>query len=128
MYFKRKLVIEIDMSSKKRHEGYLLIDNRFGPGVSEEFARASGKECVNVGEGRMYESATVTCSHCHTVVVLRPDRSRERGYCRKCDHYICDNCTTVMAKTFTCRPLNAVIDDLRELAVKSPDSPLILLP
>ena len=79
------------MSSLKRHEGYLLIDNRFGPGVSEDFIRASGKEAPIVKEGAMYESATVTCAHCNTIVILNPVRTRPRGYCRKCDKYVCDN-------------------------------------
>ena len=94
------------MSSLKRHEGYLLIDNRFGPGVSEEMVRASGKDAPIVGEGRMYESATITCSHCHTVVIINPDRSRPRNYCRKCDHYVCDKpgCND------KCRPLNRMMD------------------
>lgn len=79
----------------KRPEGYLLIDNRCS------------------GEG-MLESATVTCSHCQRIVVLNPDRSRQRGYCRKCDHYICDN----PACNFECVPLNKILDDLQEKAFK----------
>lgn len=78
------------MSSLRRHEGWLLIDNRFGPGVTAEMIGASGKDVPIVGEGRMFESATITCSHCHTIVILNTDRSRPRNYCRKCDHYICD--------------------------------------
>lgn len=98
------------MTSLKRHEGYLLIDNRFGPGVSAEFIRASGKDAPVVPEGRMFESATVTCSHCHSIVVLNPGRSRPRNYCRKCDHYVCDN----PACNVECMPLNDVLDSLQE--------------
>jgi len=114
------------MSSKRRHEGYLLIDNRFGPGVTEEFVRASGKDAPIVPEGRVWESATITCAHCHTIVVMNPDRSRKRGYCRRCDHYVCDNpgCNT------QCRPLHAVIDRLQEQAARHPNDSqsLIVLP
>lgn len=61
------------MKSKRSHEGYLLIDNR----------------CA--GEGYK-ELPTLTCSHCSVIMVVNPLRTRERGYCRKCDHYICDAC------------------------------------
>lgn len=98
------------MASLKRHEGYLLIDNRFGPGVSAEFIRASGHDAPIVPEGKMFESATVTCSHCHSIVVLNPDRSRPRNHCRKCDHYVCDS----PACNVECKPLNDVLDSLQE--------------
>ena len=102
------------MSSLKRQEGYLLIDNRFGPGVSEEFIRASGKHAPVVKEGQLYESATVTCSHCNAIVILNPDRTRERGYCRKCDSYICDNPGCSME----CRNFDKLLDTLQEQAFK----------
>lgn len=83
------------MSSKRSKEGYLLIDNR-------------------ANHGGVVESATVTCSHCQQVVVLNPLRTRERGYCAKCDHYVCDN----PACNAECIPFRKVIDDLREQAFK----------
>lgn len=43
-------------------------------------------------DGTQLEADTSTCSHCQRVVVLNSDRSRPRGYCRKCDHYVCDQC------------------------------------
>ena len=100
------------MASKRSQEGYLLIDNRFGPGVSADFIRASGKDAPIVGEGGLYESATVTCAHCHSVVILRPDRTRPRGWCRRCDHYVCDS----PACNVDCRPFNQVLDDLQRQA------------
>lgn len=59
------------MPSLKRQEGFLLSDNR-----------ASG--------GSLVERATITCHHCQRIVVLNPDRTRARGYCPKCNGYICD--------------------------------------
>lgn len=103
------------MSSKRSQEGYLLIDHRDTPGVSHELVAKSGKDAPVVGNS-LYESATITCSHCQRVIILRPDRTRERGYCRKCDHYICDTCTTVMAKTLECVPFNKILDDAQEKA------------
>ncbi len=82
--------------SKRSHEGYLLNDQRH-----------SG--------GGLLESATITCSHCHRVVVLNPQRTRERGYCAKCDHYLCDGCTA----GGECLPLNKVLDELQNAAVLS---------
>ena len=102
------------MNSLKRHEGWLLIDNRFGPGVSAEFVKASGKDAPIVPEGHIFESATITCSHCHTVVVMNPDRSRARNYCRKCNHYVCDN----PGCNIECIPMEKVLDDLQEQAVR----------
>lgn len=101
------------MSSLRRHEGYLLLDNTCGPGVTEEFIRRSGKDVPCAGEGRKYESATITCSHCHAVVILNPDRSRPRNYCQKCDHYVCDQAGCAV----DCTPLKKVLDTLQERAL-----------
>ena len=101
------------MSSLRRQEGYLLIDNSCGPGVSQEFVHASGKDAPAVGPDRVWESATVTCSHCNAVVILNPDRSRPRGYCRKCDSYTCDKPSCAKE----CLPFEKTIDTLREQAI-----------
>ena len=103
--------------SLRRHEGYLLIDNRHAavPDSVIQVAREHGKHVAGAGVRGMYESAVVTCAHCHTQVVLNPERTRERGYCRKCDHYVCDNplCNA------DCRPFNRVLDDLQEQAARA---------
>lgn len=36
------------------------------------------------------ELPCMTCCHCNAVVVLNPDRKRDRHWCRKCDKYVCD--------------------------------------
>ncbi len=94
------------MRSKRRHEGWLLIDNRHAPGVTLAQARVFGEPVAGAGAGGAFESATVTCAHCHAVVVLNPQRTRARGYCRCCDHYVCDKpeCSA------GCLPLNRVFD------------------
>lgn len=96
------------MKSKRLHEGELLIDHRNSPGVSEEFIRASGLDMPAVGAGQTYESATITCAHCQSIVVLNPNRSRERGWCRKCDAYMCDLCAALK----TCRPFKQLVDEI----------------
>jgi hypothetical protein len=115
------------MSTKRSHEGYLLIDHRETPGVTEEFVQQTGQvDAVPVGKNSLFESATITCSHCQRVVVLNPDRSRSRGYCRKCDHYICDACTTVMAQTLECVPFRKILDDAQESAERGVSPSIIL--
>lgn len=108
------------MASKRRHEGYLQIDNRAGPGFDDEFARKSG---LPAGAGRgNFEAPTYTCSHCQYVVVMNPLRTRERAYCRGCDHYICDACGIERAKTLTCRTFKQVIDEVLTAAEKQTDA------
>ena len=80
------------MSSLKRHEGYLFVDHRASPGLPEDIARKSGYDPKHCGEGALFEAATLTCSHCGCSFVKNPLRTRERAYCQKCDHYICDGC------------------------------------
>jgi hypothetical protein len=65
-----------------------------------------------VSGGTMQEAATATCSHCHAIVVLNPDRTRERGYCRGCNSYLCDACNAVKAQTLQCRTMDQVIDEV----------------
>lgn len=100
--------------SKRSLEGYLLSENFNNLGVPDELilaARKAGKD-LDFCNGKKLESATVTCSHCQTIVVLRPDRSRPRNYCGKCDHYVCDK----FECNRECIPLNKVLDDLQEQA------------
>lgn len=55
-----------------------------GLGVVALDNRASG--------GRLFEADTYTCTHCNRVVVLNPERKRDRYKCRGCSHHICDEC------------------------------------
>ena len=107
--------------SKRSLEGLLLIDNRAGAPVPAFHGT------VPIAGGATYESAVVTCSHCHAQVILRPDRSRERGYCPKCDKYVCDRCETVRVASGVCRPFNALLDKLQEQAFKAADDARIVL-
>ena len=83
------------MKSKRSQEGYFLLENRHGPAhtleQAAEFKKQTGQDLIGAGNRGVFESATITCSHCHRTVVLNPQRDRERGYCPKCDHYICDS-------------------------------------
>ena len=105
--------------SKRDHEGVLILDHRFTPGLSAEEEHAQG---LPPGAGRgLTELPTYTCSHCQRVVIMNPQRTRERAYCRKCDHYICDQCGAVAAKTKECKTFEQTIEETQELAVKRGD-------
>lgn len=114
------------MKSLKQHEGVIYIDNRINAGVPDEVMVAMGYP-VGSGHG-VYESATYTCSHCHTVVIIEPKRTRERGYCRGCNRQICDGCNAVKAKTLSCNSMEKIIDETLEAAVKQaePGSSILL--
>lgn len=115
------------MTSLRSHEGWMYIDNRNNPGVDDATMVRMGYE---PGAGRgLYESATYTCNHCNAVVVIEPKRTRERGFCRKCSHKICDACATIMAQTFECKTMAQVIDETLESVEKQAETaqPSILL-
>ncbi len=99
------------MSSLRRHEGYLIIDHSNSPGSPRS------ADPAHVGPGMKFESATVTCSHCHAVVILNPDRSRPRHYCPKCDHYVCDKLECVVA----CNPMKQTLDLMQAQASRLDD-------
>lgn len=97
------------MPSLRNHEGYLLLDHRNSPGVPDEIVRGLG---LPVGAGRnVFESATFTCKHCQAVVILNPNRTRERAYCRGCDHLICDGCAAEKHRTGLCRTFEQKVDE-----------------
>lgn len=107
--------------SKRSHEGYLLIDNRNAPPVPS-FSGSTPEMTPAIAAGATFESATVTCSHCHRVVVLNPGRTRERHYCPKCDHYICDWCEAArVASGGDCVPFNKKLEARQEQAARQPD-------
>jgi hypothetical protein len=98
-------------------EGYLLIDHRNSPGITEEFIRSCGKDPADfliVGEGKVLEAATLTCSHCQKVVHMSPTRKRERGSCRKCNKYICDDCNADLFLTGECKMVRAQMEKTQE--------------
>ncbi len=100
--------------SKRSHEGYLLIDHCFTPGISEEMVHASGLP-KGAGQGK-FEISTFTCSHCPRIVIMNPERTRPREWCSGCDQYICDFCAAVKAKTGICKTYEQVLEELQELA------------
>jgi hypothetical protein len=94
---------------ERKELGYLLLDNRL-----------SG--------GQLLEASTFTCTHCGAVVVMNPDRTRERVKCASCRHLICDNCAAVYSQTRVCDSLARKIEDQFERAVRGDEAPSIILP
>jgi hypothetical protein len=103
------------MRTKRTHEGYLLIDHRAGDGFSDDVMA----DAVAVKGGTLFESSTITCSHCQKIVIINPDRSRSRGYCPGCDHYICDECELVRVTTLTCTPFKKIRDAAQEAGYRN---------
>lgn len=82
----------MSLLTKRSLEGYLQIDHRAAPGVSKDLLHANGVNGPAVAEGKQFEAPTIACAHCAVVVIINPNRVRARGYCPKCDHYVCDPC------------------------------------
>lgn len=103
------------MKSKRSLEGYLLIENRHGPVLTEEqiFRDTGRRGVVGAGVRGTFEAPTLTCSHCNTQIVVNPGRTRDREYCRKCDHYVCDECSLQLKLSGECRPLRPMMDEAR---------------
>jgi hypothetical protein len=97
----------------KQREGYLQIDHRSSPGLTEQQAETTRLPPQLLREGKMLELATLTCSHCKTVQIKNPLRTRERAHCPECDHYICDLCGIAYRQTSVCRPWAQVVEDVQ---------------
>lgn len=114
------------MHSLRSHEGYILIDHRNSPGVSDAIMVPQG---LSPGAGKgLFESATYTCPYCETVVIMNPDRSRPRAYDRKTDHYICDPCDALRLTGAVMKPMKQIADELTDRAAKAQASEVFQSP
>lgn len=99
--------------------GYFLIDQT-----------ASG---IPVCAGRpLFEADTYTCTHCNAVVVLNPERKRERYRCRGCSHLICDPCAAKRLAGESCKTMQQKIAEQFEAVERQATAdaglPPIILP
>lgn len=94
--------------------GYLVVDQRASD--------------LPPGTPRLFEADTYTCTHCERVVVLNPQRKRERYKCKSCNHHICDDCAAKAVMGEACVPFKAMIEQLREQAERQAESQSIILP
>ena len=100
------------LKTKRSIESYLMIDHRAGdPGPAMNDGKNNG-----LRRG-LYESAVLTCVHCQRQIVLRPERTRARNWCWKCDKYECDWCAST-TRLFGCPgPFTALLDRLQAKAI-----------
>jgi hypothetical protein len=78
--------------------GYIELDHRASP-------------TAPTGLPKYFEADTYTCTHCHAVVVMNPDRKRERYKCRGCNHHICDGCAAERIAGGSCKTMAQKIDE-----------------
>jgi len=101
--------------SKRSYEGEFMVDHRFTPGLPDEMMPKGMPP--RSGQG-LFEAPTFSCSHCPQVVVMNPLRTRERIYCRKCDHYLCDRCGAIMKVTKVCKTYEQFLGETQEKAFR----------
>jgi len=106
------------MFSKREMESYVEIDHRESPGITPEQAARAGRGTIPVGKGQVFKSAAYQCSNCERLVVLNPNRSRDRFWCSKCDEYHCDDCALRTKITGICRPFKQLIEEALTATVK----------
>ncbi len=96
--------------------GYLMVDNR-----------ASGDAPPGC-RGALFEAATYTCTHCQRVVVMNPERKRERYKCSGCTHMICDDCGAKRASGAPCKTWAQLIEEYAEAEARGLKSDVLILP
>lgn len=101
--------------SKLKREGYLMIDHRASPGLPPDFCWSIGLDCPSIGANTLYESPVITCCHCNVVMILNPKRTRPRGYCSRCDDYVCASPSC----NLECTPFERVLDEAEKRARRS---------
>ena len=84
-----------------------MIDHSASPGIPPELADKWAAQGIAVARGgQRFETATYTCRHCNAVVIVNPQRSRERNVCRRCMAVVCDRPTCVLE----CQPFDALVE------------------
>ena len=114
------------MRSLRSNEGYFMLDHSQAPGLPDDVVVAAG---LPPGAGRgLFEAPTYTCSHCQTIVVMNPNRKRERVFCRGCNHLLCDTCGALKAAGARCRTFLQLVDEYLESVQRQtePDSSIPL--
>jgi len=78
------------------------------------------------GTNSHFEADTYTCSHCQFVVIMNPDRKRERYKCSGCNHHVCDGCAAKRVAGEACKTYAEYVEERLEQALRQPEtSPLI---
>lgn len=108
--------------SKYHGVGYFQVDHRESPGLRwediPEKARNAGMRPV--GKGENFEADAYNCTHCQRMIVLAAKHQdmQKRGYCPKCDHFICNRCEKLRVATGFCWSVFRLLDTAYEVAQK----------
>ncbi len=96
--------------------------------ITDGLPRGAGELTLDhrASGGRLFEAGTYTCTHCNAVVVLNPQRTRERYKCRGCNHHICDNCAAERAAGAPCKTMAQKIDELASAAERVSSGGIVL--
>jgi len=109
--------------SKRNDQNYLQVT--VGAPIPGELLVAVGL-APELGRSGTHELATYTCSHCQKQLIVNPWRTRERAWCKSCDHYVCDECKAdQVLRGGACVPMRYLVDEVAEAADKG-RSPLSL--
>lgn len=102
--------------------GYLIIDHSNSPGIDPiDVPIRLRNSTPIVGEGKIFESEALNCSHCQRVIILNQKRTRERAVCLYCYHYVCDECNTIMRAAGQCIPFKKILDQAAAQVEKNPE-------
>ena len=118
----------MSLKTLKRHEGWLLIDHSASPGIPADIAVKLGMDPKTVAAGAVFESATITCNHCGNAYRKNPLRLRPRGYCKVCDHYLCDRCEGLKGKPNYIHRTKYELANAAAMGVALTDSVSIIVP
>jgi hypothetical protein len=100
------------MKRLRDQEGELLVDHRNSPGVPAELLVQFDLPLELSKHSKVAEFPTFTCKHCQTVVIMNPERTRQRNFCKGCNHLICDPCAAIKHRTGVCKTFDQIADEL----------------
>lgn len=114
------------MQSKRQQAGYLALDHRDSPGLTEAQVRATNPQ-FKQGAGRgLYETNVVHCAHCQKGLVVHPLLMADLPYCHLCDRYVCPSCKTTMVVSGRHMPFSKLADLVQDAALKGLPPPVSL--
>ena len=99
-------------------ESYLEINHRESPGFTCDEAVGIGLRRIakDVGKGQVARVPVAQCVHCQRMVILNPNRTRDREICPRYHKYVCDWCKEARCRKGNCISFNDWIEQLRREA------------
>jgi hypothetical protein len=103
----------------------LLITDGLPRGLG--YVEVDQRNCDKPVGQAYFEAETYTCTHCSRVVVLNPQRVRERYKCKGCTHHICDECAAEVVAGAPCKTMQQKYEEHMEQMARQ-SAGLILKP